>query len=93
MAKRYEDKQVRAVILKGEIAFGRWLRTKLSSTGANEEGAFVGGSRACRVCCTRRYAGRKPCNAQDAIRLWIDTGVEFGDPVPKTKGFRLIFAW
>ncbi len=29
-------------------------------------------------------------NAQDAIRLWIDTAKEFGDPQP--KGRRLIIA-
>ena len=31
-------------------------------------------------------------NAQDAIRLWIDTANEFGDPVPEPKGRRLILA-
>ncbi len=31
-------------------------------------------------------------NAQDAIHLWIDTAKEFGDPIPKPKGRRLIFA-
>mgnify|MGYP000926008848 CR=1 FL=1 len=31
-------------------------------------------------------------NAQDAIRLWIDTTNEFGDPVPEPKGRRLILA-
>ena len=31
-------------------------------------------------------------NAQDAIRLWIDTAMEFGDPVPEPKGRRLILA-
>ena len=31
-------------------------------------------------------------NSQDAIRLWIDTAKEFGDPVPQPKGRRLIFA-
>ena len=25
-------------------------------------------------------------NAQDAIRLWIDTAKEFGDPIPQAKG-------
>ena len=30
-------------------------------------------------------------NALDAIRLWIDTAKEFGDPIPKPKG-RLILA-
>jgi predicted RNase H-like HicB family nuclease len=31
-------------------------------------------------------------NAQDAIRLWIDTAREFGDPIPEPKGRRLILA-
>lgn len=31
-------------------------------------------------------------NAQDAIRLWIHTANEFGDPVPEPKGWRLILA-
>jgi predicted RNase H-like HicB family nuclease len=31
-------------------------------------------------------------NALDAIRLWIDTAKEFGDPIPEPKGRRLILA-
>lgn len=31
-------------------------------------------------------------SAQDAIRLWIETANEFGDPVPEPKGRRLILA-
>jgi len=31
-------------------------------------------------------------NAKKAIRLWIDTAREFGDPVPKPKGRRLMLA-
>ena len=31
-------------------------------------------------------------NAQDAIQLWIDTAIEFGDPVPEPKGHRLMYA-
>lgn len=31
-------------------------------------------------------------SAQQAIRLWVDTAKEFGDPVPEPKGRRLIFA-
>ena len=31
-------------------------------------------------------------NVQDAIRLWIDTANEFGDPIPEPKGRRLILA-
>lgn len=31
-------------------------------------------------------------NAMGAIRLWIDTAEEFGDPVPEPKGHRLMYA-
>jgi len=31
-------------------------------------------------------------NAKEAIRLWIDTAREFGDPVPAPKGQRLMYA-
>ena len=31
-------------------------------------------------------------NADEAIRLWIDTAKEFGDPVPEPKGQRLMLA-
>lgn len=31
-------------------------------------------------------------SAQEAIRLWIDTAKEFGDPIPEPKGRRLVFA-
>lgn len=31
-------------------------------------------------------------NVQDAMRLWIDTAIEFGDPVPEPKGHRLMYA-
>jgi predicted RNase H-like HicB family nuclease len=31
-------------------------------------------------------------DAKDAINLWLDTAKEFGDPIPKPKSRRLIFA-
>ncbi|NCD43406.1 MAG: type II toxin-antitoxin system HicB family antitoxin [Bacteroidia bacterium] len=31
-------------------------------------------------------------NANDAIRLWLDTAKEFGDQIPEPKGHRLVFA-
>ena len=31
-------------------------------------------------------------NANEAIRLWIDTANEFGDPIPEPKGQRLMLA-
>ena len=31
-------------------------------------------------------------NVKEAIRLWIDTAEEFGDPIPEPKGRRLMCA-
>jgi len=31
-------------------------------------------------------------NAKDAMQLWIDTALEFGDPVPAPLERRLVFA-
>ena len=30
-------------------------------------------------------------NVKEAIKLWIDTAREFGDPIPQPKGRRLIY--
>lgn len=31
-------------------------------------------------------------SAKEAMQLWLDTAVEFGDPIPAPKGRRLLFA-
>jgi len=31
-------------------------------------------------------------NVNGAIQLWLDTAKEFGDPIPKPKGRRLMYA-
>jgi len=31
-------------------------------------------------------------NIQQAIKLWIDTAKEFGDPIPAPKGHKLMYA-
>ena len=31
-------------------------------------------------------------NAKEAMQLWIDTSLEFDDPIPEPKGRRLMFA-
>lgn len=31
-------------------------------------------------------------NAKDAIQLWLDTAMEFGDLIPEPKGRRLMYA-
>jgi len=31
-------------------------------------------------------------NVNDALRVWLDTAKEFGDPIPEPKGQRLMLA-
>ena len=31
-------------------------------------------------------------NAKKAIQLWIDTAIEFGDPIPEPKSSKLMYA-
>ncbi len=31
-------------------------------------------------------------NVREAVRLWIETAREFGDPIPQPKGRRLMYA-
>jgi predicted RNase H-like HicB family nuclease len=31
-------------------------------------------------------------HAKEAIQLWLDTAMEFGDPIPEPKGRRLMYA-
>jgi predicted RNase H-like HicB family nuclease len=31
-------------------------------------------------------------NVQEAISLWLETAARFGDPIPKPKGRRLMYA-
>ena len=31
-------------------------------------------------------------NVEEAIKLWLDTSKEFGDPIPEPKGYRLMYA-
>ncbi len=31
-------------------------------------------------------------NTKEAIKLWLDTAREFGDPIPEPKGQRLMYA-
>jgi predicted RNase H-like HicB family nuclease len=44
--------------------------------------------------CTAHGASQEAAlsNAQDAIRLWVDTAKELGDPIPEPRGRRLISA-
>jgi predicted RNase H-like HicB family nuclease len=61
---------------------------------SDEDGAFLAEVPELPGCvaCGDTY-GAALGNAQDAIRLWIDTAKEFGDPIPEPKGRRPVLAW
>lgn len=61
--------------------------------GSDEDQAFVAEAPELSGCTAHGPTQEAAlANAQEAIRLWIDTANEFGDPVPQPKGRRLIFA-
>ena len=60
---------------------------------SEEDGAFVAEAPELPGCAAHGATQEAAlASAQEAIRLWIDTAKEFGDPVPEPKGRRLIFA-
>ncbi|MBE7543139.1 MAG: type II toxin-antitoxin system HicB family antitoxin [Bryobacteraceae bacterium] len=60
---------------------------------SDEDGAFVAEVPELPGCAAHGETQEAAlASAQEAIRLWVETAEEFGDPVPKPKGRRLIFA-
>jgi predicted RNase H-like HicB family nuclease len=60
---------------------------------SEEDGVFVAEVPELPGCAAHGSTQRAAlANAQDAIRLWIETAKEFGDAVPTPKGRRLVFA-
>lgn len=60
---------------------------------SDEDGAFVAEVPELPGCAAHGSTqGAALASAQEAILLWVETAEEFGDPVPKPKGRRLIFA-
>jgi len=60
---------------------------------SHEDDAFVAEVPELPGCCAHGDTQANALSsAQDAIRLWMDTATEFGDPIPEPKGRRLIFA-
>lgn len=60
---------------------------------SDEDGAFVAEVPELPGCAAHGSTQEAAlASAQEAIRLWVETAEEFGDPVPKPKGRRLIFA-
>ncbi len=60
---------------------------------SNEDDAFIAEVPELSGCMAHGSSPEKALkNAQEAIRLWIDTAKEFGDSIPEPKGSRLIYA-
>jgi predicted RNase H-like HicB family nuclease len=60
---------------------------------SDEDGAFVAEVPELPGCAAHGETQEAAlASAQEAIKLWVETAEEFGDPVPKPKGRRLIFA-
>ncbi len=60
---------------------------------SNEDNAFIAEVPELPGCIAHGETPEKALrSAKEAIRLWIDTAKEFGDPIPQPKGARLIFA-
>ena len=60
---------------------------------SDEDGVFVAEVPelpGCLAHCVTQEAAL--ANAKDAMQLWIDTAMEFGDPVPEPKKRRLMYA-
>jgi len=59
---------------------------------SNEDEAFIAEVPELSGCMAHGETPEKALkNAKQAIRLWIDTAKEFGDPIPQPKG-RLMYA-
>ncbi len=92
-----QDDQLLQKILQGRsdanIRFDDMYKYEVILYWSNEDHAFIAEVPELAGCMAHgqtQEAALKHVN--DAIRLWIDTAREFGDPVPEPKGERLIFA-
>ena len=60
---------------------------------SNEDQVFVAEAPELPGCIAHGATPQKALkNAEEAIKLWIDTAREFGDPIPEPKGRRLMLA-
>jgi predicted RNase H-like HicB family nuclease len=80
--------------LEGEAWFRTMTKYEIIIYWSEEDGAFVAEVPELPGCVAHGPTQERALgNAQDAIRLWIDTAKEFGDAVPEPKGRRLLLAW
>lgn len=69
------------------------LKYEIIMYWSNEDDAFVVDVPELPGCMTHGATQEEALkNAKEAMTLWIDTSIEFGEPVPVPKGRRLIFA-
>jgi predicted RNase H-like HicB family nuclease len=69
------------------------LKYSISICWSDEGRAFLAEAPELSVCAAHGPTQEAAlASAQEAIALWIETAKEFGDPVPKPKGRRLILA-
>ena len=60
---------------------------------SNEDNAFIAEVPELPGCTAHGDNQQKALsNAYNAIGLWLDTAMEFGDPIPEPKGQRLMYA-
>ena len=60
---------------------------------SGEDTAFVAEVPELPGCCAHGASQEAAlASVQEAIKLWIDTAKDYGDPIPEPKGRRLIFA-
>lgn len=60
---------------------------------SNQDGVYVADVPELSGCMAHgKTAASALKNAQQAVKLWIETAREFGDAVPEPKGQRLLFA-
>jgi predicted RNase H-like HicB family nuclease len=60
---------------------------------SNEDSAFIAEVPELPGCIAHGTSQEEAlANANEAIRLWLDTAKEFGDQIPEPKGRRLMYA-
>jgi predicted RNase H-like HicB family nuclease len=60
---------------------------------SDEDGAFVADVPELPGCMAHGSSHAEAlANAEDAIRLWLETANELGRPIPRPKGRRLVYA-
>jgi predicted RNase H-like HicB family nuclease len=94
VTKVYEVRQVRAILIK--IPTRRRLimhKYEIILYWSNEDQVFVAEVPELPGCVAHGETQEVAlANAQEATQLWIETALEFGDPIPQPKGRRLILA-